>query len=678
MLRRSGSLYFKCALTLALTVPLAGCGGGPASGAVSEPPPPSGSKSTATPIRHVIIVIGENRSFDNLFATYQPPDTSQHVWNLLSQGIVTVSGDPGPNFAASAQHQASDTVTYQISPAQTGGYSSLPQPSTTVGARLFAPANEPLNPVRFDPGLAADDQNLLYDGGIFPLIDFIPDTRFPANLPNGPFPLTKYLRYSDTTGDPAHRFYQMWQQIDCSAASMTSSNPSGCAADLYPWVGTSVGWGPLLENTPPPSPFSEQTTWQGGVSMGFYNMAAGDLPYFASLAGQYTLNDNYHQFLLGGTGPNSISIGTADPLVYSDGNGNAVTPPTLQVENTNPYPGTNNWYQQEGFSLKDPGNTSNASYTNCSDPAQPGVAAIMGYLAKLPYKPFNSGNCAPAAYYLLNNQYPAYLRDGALRADQTYSVGPSLVPTIGDELSAAGVSWRYYGEGFNPSSAVYNHYCDICNPFQYAKSIMTTNLKNNIQGITDFYRDLQNGALPAVSFIKPDDIVDGHPGTSQPLLFEAFARNVVALVQAQNALWQQTAIFITTDESGGLHDSGYIQPIDFFGDGPRIPLILVSPYARPGYVDHTYGDHASLLKFIERNWALNPLSSRSRDNLPNPVSASSAPYFPTNSPAVGDLMTMFNFPGQNASTTGLDSPTLPPSLYSGADSNGDTPRPVAR
>jgi phospholipase C len=270
----------------------------------------------------------------------------------------------------------------------------------------------------------------------------------------------------------------------------------------------------------------------------------------------------------------------------------------------------------------------------------------MGLLASLPYKAFNSGNCAPGDYYLLNNQYPAYLRDGTLRTDQTYSVGPSSVPTIGDELSAAGLSWKYYGEGFDPSSGVYEHYCGICNPFQYSKSIMTSDLKNNIQGLSEFYSDLQNGTLPAVSFIKPDDILDGHPGSSIPLLFEAFTRKVVTSVQAQNALWQHTAIFITTDESGGLYDSGYIQHIDFFGDGPRIALIAVSPYARPGYVDHTYGDHASLLKFVEKNWGLKPVSSRSRDNLPNPVSSSSSPYVPTNSPAVGDLMTMFDFSGK--------------------------------
>jgi hypothetical protein len=68
----------------------------------------------------------------------------------------------------------------------------------------------------------------------------------------------------------------------------------------------------------------------------------------------------------------------------------------------------------------------------------------------------------------------------------------------------------------------------------------------------------------------------------------------------------------------------------------------VSKYAKPGYVDHTYADHAALIKFIEYNWSLKPLSSTSRDNLPNPT-AGATPYIPGNSPAIGDLTSLFNF-----------------------------------
>ena len=100
---------------------------------------------------------------------------------------------------------------------------------------------------------------------------------------------------------------------------------------------------------------------------------------------------------------------------------------------------------------------------------------------------------------------------------------------------------------------------------------------------------------------------------------------------------------VTWDEAGGYYDSGFIQPIDFFGDGPRIPLLVLSSYSTGGKVNHTYGDHVSLLKFIERNWRLQPLTDRSRDNLPNAKMRADQPYVPANMPALSDLFDMFDF-----------------------------------
>src|SRR6266516_4386375 len=84
--------------------------------AIEDPIPTVGN--TRSPIRHLIVVVGENRSFDNVFGTYVPSD-SQKIWNLLSQGIVLNNGAPGPNAALAAQEQATDTTTYKISPTQT-------------------------------------------------------------------------------------------------------------------------------------------------------------------------------------------------------------------------------------------------------------------------------------------------------------------------------------------------------------------------------------------------------------------------------------------------------------------------------------------------------------------------------------------------------------------------------
>ena len=112
---------------------------------------------------------------------------------------------------------------------------------------------------------------------------------------------------------------------------------------------------------------------------------------------------------------------------------------------------------------------------------------------------------------------------------------------------------------------------------------------------------------------------------------------------ANKTLAANTVIFITMDEGGGYYDSGYVQPLDYFGDGTRIPLIAVSDFSKGGHISHTYTDHVSILKFIEANWKLSPITSRSRDNLPNPVMDPADPYQPTNGPAVGDLRTLFDY-----------------------------------
>jgi phospholipase C len=540
----------------------------------------------------VIVIIGENHSFDNVFGAFQPKN-GQKVFNLLSEGIITSSGNFGPNVQLAAQQQATDTTTYSLTPKKTGPYATLPQPNTTYAQGL--PQN-------------------------------VPDKRFPANLPNGPYQITKYVPYLDSfVGDPLHRFYQMWQEQD------------GGKHDLYTWVHETAGDD---NGAIPPKPI-----YQGALDMGYYNMNAGDAPNFQFIGDTYAISDNYHQSVMGGTGANHIMLGTGDMAYYADAHGNPTTPPSNQIENPNPKPGTNNNYKQDGYS--------GGSYSECADARQPGVGPILDYLHSLSYKPFRDGDCAPGAYYLLNNYLPGYTPAGQLTTGTPYVVPPQTLLTIADSLSAHHISWKYYGQGYNNGN-VTPYYCPICNPFQYVTSIMTTSLRNNIQDFSQFQQDVEHTTLPAVSFIKPDEINDGHPASSSLSLFEVFASDIVNDVISHPGVFKDTAIFITFDESGGYYDSGYIQPLTFFGDGPRIPLMVVSPYARRGYVDHTYNDHVSILKFIEGNWHLSPLSGRSLDNLPNPKANDNNPYVPTNSPAIGDLMNLFDF-----SHLRTDTPLLP-------------------
>ena len=144
--------------------------------------------------------------------------------------------------------------------------------------------------------------------------------------------------------------------------------------------------------------FNDLSTGEGGTSMGFYNVTTGDVPYLNSLAHQYTLLDNMHQSVMGGTGANHIALGYADAMWYTDGNGSLATPLTTRskIPIRSPAPITGS--AEDGYS--------GGSYTNCSDKLEPGVAPVVNYLGRL--SPPISPNCDPGHYYLLNNYNPGY------------------------------------------------------------------------------------------------------------------------------------------------------------------------------------------------------------------------------------------------------------------------------
>jgi acid phosphatase len=588
--------------------------------AASAVPARPGQPATTTPIKHVVVIIGENHSFDNVFATYRPP-RGQHIRNLLSEGIVTRNGNPGPNYAQASQLTAVNTKTYTLTPKITGTYKTLPAPNTTY---------------------------------VVPACDGLPenstDARLPASLPNGPFQITASVPYFDShveyskfgqceffgayTGDPIHRFYQMWQQ---SAAFHDR---------LATWVINTAGDD---NGAVPPKPI-----YQGGVQMGFYNMAQGDAPILRDLAQHYAISDNYHQAVQGGTGANHIALGTGFAASYQNASGQATAPPAGEIENPNPKPGTNNNYTQDGYGSSTVANTG-GSYSECADRSQPGVGPIFDYLNTLPYKVLN--NCQPGRYYLLNNYNPGYNANGTLQT-APYTVPPQKTDyvTIGNKLSAHGISWGYFGEGYNNGNPTPD-YCGICDPMQYSASIMTNPVLRSYtqHDSNQFTADAAAGTLPAVSFLKPGDD-DGHPGYSTLAAFENFAARAIAAIQSNQKLWRSTAIFVTFDESGGYYDSGYIQPVSFFGDGPRVPMLVISPYARRDFIDHTYTDHVSILKFIEANWGLGPLTSYSEDNLRG---ATPGVYVPKDRPAIGNLMTMFNFRSPDFATLPLPASSAP-------------------
>jgi len=618
---------------------------------------------TETPIKHVIVLIGENRTFDHLFATYVSPSGDQ-VKNLLSEGIIDAKGAPAKNFSKAAQFQAIAPfkTTYYISldNSEKGPYTTLPEPSLNfspspvTGEPPPFPAATPIALLgAIEPSLETGDLELLTTGAsgvaqTAELPDF--DSRIAnfSNLPNGPFPLEgPNLPYDSYTGDTTHRLYEMWQQSDCNIRNATKENPSGCLSDLYPFVITSY--------TSEPDPFSFVTPGLvddngGGNSMAFYNMQNGDVPILKSLADQYTMSDNFHQSFMGGTGANHFMLGTGDAIFWSDGNGNPTTPPS-HIANPDPLPGSNNQYTVDiGF---------DGNFTKCADPTQPGIKPIRDYLKSLPYEP--NPNCQANHFYMINNDNPGFLPTGAVDTAgiaKGVSVPPTNIRTIGEALNDKGISWAYYGGAYNAAVAVTNDptnpsplvqigrsYCNICNFESYATAIMgnTAQRTAHIKDTIDFFNAVDDGTLPSVTFVKPDGLLDGHPASSKEDLFEGMVKKIMDHLQANPELFASTALMITMDEGGGYYDSGYIQPLDFFGDGPRIPLIVVSPFTTGGHVNHSYADHVSILKFIERNWELKPLTERSRDNFPNPRVEKDNPYVPVNSPAISDLFDIFQF-----------------------------------
>src|ERR1700731_670468 len=423
----------------------------------AEPNTPVDALKTATPIKHVIIIVGENRSFDHLFATYVPRHDEEGILNLLSENIITAAGAPGRHFARAHQ--------YQITSAPNGGkffssadlknktlYSRLPPPDVG-GVGAVSPYAGILSLPGGDPGLPPQDQFLFGTGGTGLAFTLGPDVRITNvnNLPPGPFQLTgPTMPYDAFPGDTIHQYFQMVQQVDCAIDQehVSKGNPTGCLHDLQSAITTTY-------STPPGG-----TPNHTGHTMAFFNMQEGDAPFFKCLADTYTMSANYHQPVLGGTGPDSQPLGFADQVFFSDGKGNPATPLAANIYNPDPVAGTLNQY------------TKRAQWFNCSDPTQPGIAAITNYLNALPYTV--DPKCGPGEYWQAVNVNPAFTPKGLPQSGLI--VPPTTQPSIGDVLSAHGIPWKYYSGGFNAdgtASPFAGSYCNICNPFEYESNYPT-------------------------------------------------------------------------------------------------------------------------------------------------------------------------------------------------------------
>lgn len=216
--------------------------------------------------------------------------------------------------------------------------------------------------------------------------------------------------------------------------------------------------------------------------------------------------------------------------------------------------------------------------------------------------------------YAVNTLYPVNMPHPAA-ANPAYLVPSQTNPTIGDRLTAKHVSWAWYAGGWDSAMAgkadagfSFHH-----QPFVYFANYAdgTQAKKDHLKDETDFLRAAKAGMLPSVSFVKPTGQFNEHPGNSDIQTAEQHAVELInAVLDGPDG--KDAVVILTYDENGGFWDHVPPPVIDRWGPGTRIPAIIISPFAKKGFVDHTTYETVSILAFIERRWGLEPLTDRDR------------------------------------------------------------------
>jgi len=174
-------------------------------------------------------------------------------------------------------------------------------------------------------------------------------------------------------------------------------------------------------------------------------------------------------------------------------------------------------------------------------------------------------------------------------------------PTIFGQLQSRGISWRYY---YSPRVLV------APLPTYFPEVASRPDMMARVVPMDELSKDLSSGNLAQVVYVDPseDFSISEHP-PEDVTVGEAWTKALMDAIMSSSS-WSSTAIFLTWDESGGFYDHAPPPQVDHWGYGFRVPMIVVSPYARRGFVDHDTMDHTSILKFIADNWQLPYLTER--------------------------------------------------------------------
>jgi phospholipase C len=188
-------------------------------------------------------------------------------------------------------------------------------------------------------------------------------------------------------------------------------------------------------------------------------------------------------------------------------------------------------------------------------------------------------------------------------------------PTIFDRLQASGISWKFYVEKYNPNINYHNMATQGAKGSQvvwvpllnFDRFIDDPTLSSHIVDLSQYYVDLHQGTLPAVSYIVPSGSSEHPP--EYPATGERQVKNLIQELMRSSA-WNSSAFMLLYDDWGGWYDHVVPPQVDAYGYGLRVPALLVSPFAKTGFIDNTQLDFTSVLKFIESNWSLASLSTR--------------------------------------------------------------------
>ncbi|HEY0299156.1 MAG TPA: acid phosphatase [Arachidicoccus sp.] len=297
------------------------------------------------------------------------------------------------------------------------------------------------------------------------------------------------------------------------------------------------------------------------LAMGYYQTSTLPLLKFAQ---QYTLCDDFFHSAFGGSFLNHMWLIAASSPVFPNA-------PASVVANPDMFKATGNT-KYDGFVTPD------------------------GY--------------AVNTCYSVNTPHPAGASADQLVPNQT-------IPTIGDRLSDSSISWAWYSGGWdnalagNPDATFQFHH----QPFAYFKNYAdgTQAKKDHLKDETDFIAAAKNGTLPAVSFVKPLGMYNEHPNYSSVDASESHAVDLINdVLNGPNG--KDVLIVLTYDENGGFWDHVVPPVIDkTWGPGTRVPALIISPFAKKSFVDHTQYETVSILSFIEKRWGLQPLADRDKN-----------------------------------------------------------------